>query len=417
MRKMLKLLIALVILYFIAQQVYYLFSKGHAVNYIIKTGDKTINVEEVLEINKTATDGYYIGLNFDDYNIPFKIYKKYIKRKRIVASVDLYYGDAYVCAKINIKNKENETDIKCNRNGIVYYYSTIKGYDTKLDQLIADSDYNSDKYINDEFVTSKDNISYFPNNFIDKQNMILGLYKGVYLFGKSVTNGSRFVQLFDKDQYVKTIEGIVDGYYVVANYNDVHEFLSLTSINISNGTKDEITSQDYIPFTSYIQGAADGKLYILDIDNKKQYAVDPKRKNIEVVGNSNTGAQIYTKDGWVTKNMNEVIDSKMKFENNESTSFNNVKYDKVKLVGDSIYYLYKANGNQYNVYMIYKEDKNYTKNYVFTTTDINRISYVGGNVYYIFDDEIRVFTINSGIKKLVKYNEIKYNTNLNFYVY
>ena len=60
---------------------------------------------------------------------------------------------------------------------------------------------------------------------------------------------------------------------------------------------------------------------------------------------------------------------------------------------------------------------NYTKNYVFTTTDINRVSYIGGDVYYIYDDEIRLFTTNNGTRKLVKNNEIRYNANLNFYVY
>ena len=417
MRKMLKLLIALVILYFIAQQLFYLFSTGHTVEYSVKSGDIAVNIKEVLSAKKVSTDGYYIELNFDGNVIPFKVYKKYSKRKRMVNNVDIYYGDSYVCAQISLKNKPNETDIKCVRNGVVYYYSAIKGYDAKLDGLIASSNYDSTKYINDEFVSTKENVAYYPNNYINNQNIALAAYKGAYLFGKNVTGGARYLQLFDKDQYSKSLETLVDSYYVVANYNDVHEFIGFYAINLATGDKTEIKGADAISFNSYIQGSVDGKMYLIDIDNKIQYSVEPKRRGIEFVGNANTGAQVYTKDGWVTKNMNEVIDARMKFENSDTTVFNGVQYDKVKVIDDSLYYLYKANGNRYNVYMVYKEDSNYTKNYVFTTTDINRVSYIGGDVYYIYDDEIRLFTTNNGTRKLVKNNEIRYNANLNFYVY
>ena len=417
MKKMLRLLITLAILYFIIQQSFYFFSKGHTVEYNIKSGDTAINVKEVLSAKKESTDGYYIELNFNENVIPFKIYKKYNKRKRIVSSVDLYYGDAYVCAKINLKNKDNEADIKCTRNGITYYYNAIKGYDAKLDNLIAESNYDNAKYISDEFVSTKDNITYYPNNSYGNQNLLLATYKGVYLFGKDVTGGARYIQLFDRDQYSKNLEGLVDNFYVVANYNDVHEFLSFYAINLTTGDKIDISGADAISFSSYIQGTVDGKLYLIDIDNKTQYSVEPKRRGIEFVGNSNTGAQIYTKDGWVTKNMNEVIDSRMTFGVNESINIDTTGYEKAKVLNSNVYYLYKKKGSVYNVYVVYGEDDNHTRNYVFTTTDINRISYIGGNVYYIYDDEIRMLTSEGVIKKLVKYNEIKYNTTLNFYAY
>nr|MBP3258558.1 hypothetical protein [Bacilli bacterium] len=417
MRKMLKLLIALVILYFIIQQLFYLFSKGHTVEYIVKSGNTAINVKEILSAKKESTDGYYIELNFDDKVIPFKVYKKYNKRKHMVTDVDLFYGDAYICAKISIKNKTNETDMKCTRNGVVYYYNAIKGYDAKLDGLVSASNYDSTKYVNDEFVSTKDNIEYFPNNYIDNQNIALATYKGTYLFGKNVTGGARYVQLFEKDQYSKTLETLVDNYYVVANYNDVHEFLGFYAINLATGDKREIKGADAISFNSYIQGSVDGKMYLIDIDNKVQYSVEPKRRGIEFVGNTNTGAQIYTKDGWVTKNMNEVVNSRETFSMEEIVPIDVNGYEKAKMVDANLYYLFRKNGSVYNAYIVYAEDNNYTKNYAFTTTDINRINYIGGNVYYIYDDEIRIFTAEGVNKKIVKYNEIKYNTNLNFYAY
>ena len=164
MKKMLKLLIALVILYFIIQQVFYLFSSGHETKYTVKVDDKLVNVREVLSSKGEETDGYYIDVNFDDYNIPFKIYKKFSKKRHIVKNIEIFTGDSYTCVKLNIKNKTNETDIKCINKGIVYYYSNLKGLDAKLDNLIASSNYDSSKYISDEFVSAKDNINYYVHH-------------------------------------------------------------------------------------------------------------------------------------------------------------------------------------------------------------------------------------------------------------
>lgn len=419
MRKMFKLLVVLFIIYFAIQYCFYFFGRGHNITYNLKINDMPVVIEEILKVNKEETDGYYININFDNKSIPFKILKKYNRQKKIVTNVDLLYGDTYTCAFVNIKNDINATDIKCLKDGMIYYYSTIKGNDSKLDSLVSNTQYNVAKYTNDTYNGDKDNIRYYPYNYVDNYGIVIGHYQGVYLFGNEVTNKSRFIQLFSNDVYSKDIEGLAGKYYITADYNASHEFVRFNAVNILTGTSEQINSEYNISFNSFVQGSIDNKLYLIDINNKRQYSIDPKSKKVEIVGDLNRGAQIYTDEGILTKNINEVIDKKIKFFDNTLTTLNDKSYDYIRYVGDKNkeYYIFEKRGQLYDVYLVYSEDISYRKNYVFTTTDINRLFFKGGYVYYINEDELKVFGSDIGNKTLIKYSELKYNPTLKYYVY
>ena len=155
------------------------------------------------------------------------------------------------------------------------------------------------------------------------------------------------------------------------------------------------------------------------MQKKKQYVINPKKKKIEIVGDENSGVLVYTKEGMITKNINEVIDNKIKFYDKTVDQINEIKYDNLKLIGNEngIYYYYVKNGSLYDAYMIYAQDKNQTRHYLFSTTDIARIKYRHDNIYYIYDDEIRCIGPRTGIRTIVKFSELKFNTNLNYFVY
>ncbi|MBR1376438.1 MAG: hypothetical protein IJ565_01355 [Bacilli bacterium] len=419
MKKMFKLLVIMFIFYFAIQSFFYLFSKGHSVSYKLEVNGTDVYIDEVLTIKKEYTDGYYFNINFDNYNIPFKVLNTYKRQRRIIDNVALFYGDSYVCANIAIKEDYNVSDIKCIKDNVIYFYNSIKGNDDKLDSLVASSNYDSSKYLSEGANAEKDNITYYYNNYIDTQTILLSGYKGVYLFGKNVTNNARYIALYTNDHYVKDLEGVVGKYYVSPDYNNAHEFLTVNVINIATGVTEKITSPDFISFSSYIQGTMEDKMYLIDTEYKKQYVIDLKNKNIEVIGNVNRGASAYTKDGWVTKNINELIDSKEKFYDNVVDSLNSKTYDYIKFVGGEVgvYYVYINNGAGYDAYVVYSEDSEYRLNYAFSCTDYNRVNYVNGYVYYSNGDQLRVFRSDIGNKTILKYNELNYNNNLNYYVY
>lgn len=419
MKKMLKLLITMFVLYFAIEYLFYFLGSGHTITYNLKNEFGEYTIDEILTSKRSESDGYYFNVKFDEYSIPFKVLKKYNKQKRVVADVNTYYGDYYVCANITLKKDKNASDIKCIRDGIVYFYSSIKGYDTKLDLLVAASDYDMAYFAGDNSNTDKDSMKYYPNNYVDKHNLVISYYKGIYLYGRSVTGNARYISLFENDKYAKEVEGISSKYYVVPDYNKSHESMEFYSVNIDTGVEALIHSDKAISFSSFVQGTKNDNLYIIDMENKIQYTIDAKHKKIEAVGNENTGAQVYTKDGWVTKNINEVIDGKIKFYDNEVEEINGVKFDYAKLIGgeNGTYYAYVKNGSAYDAYIIYNQDKEYKRNYIFSCTDVGRIQYKDGYVYYIYDDTLNVFGPNIGNRTILKFKELKFNSNINYYVY
>ena len=80
------------------------------------------------------------------------------------------------------------------------------------------------------------------------------------------------------------------------------------------------------------------------------------------------------------------------------------------------YYLYRKNGNKYDVYRINIQDKSGLI-YLFSTQSIDSISYVDDYVYFINDNKIKVYNDKFGIRNLIEYEELEFNEDINFYVY
>ncbi len=412
MKKMFKLLVILFILYFGVQQLYVFLNREHSVSYKIHD----VMVNELYRNKKGITDGYYFDVVYNEYSFPFKIFDKLNKQKHIIDDVKIYEGDIYVCANISIKKDFNATNIKCYKDDVLYYYSDIKGIDSKLDNMIKESAYDINKFTGDSKGENKDDVTYYINNFYKKHNILLSVYKGAYLFGNKVTNNARFIKLFDKDQYNKGLEYALDKYYIVADYNDTHEFLSLKRINIATGGLDEIKIVDPISFDSFIQGGVDNKLYIIDRPNKAQYEIDLKTKTEDMVGGINSGAQVYTNNEWKTLNINDVINDNIVFNDDVSNLVYGNQYEFVKHYGN-IYVVFEKNEDYYDAYMIYEEDNWHAKNHIFKCSDPSKVTYKNGYFYYTLDDEIKIFKDSIGNRTLIKYSELKYNKNLNYFVY
>ena len=414
MKKMFKLLITLTILYFIGIQIYLFFKTHHAVSYSIVDNDKTYNIEEVFSYNKLGNDGYYIKVSFDDYNIPVRLYGKYYKQKNIVTNVKTFYGDIYTCVNIAVKGNFNITDIKCIKDDVVYFYSNIKGEDALLDSQINSSSYNHSLFVGNTNASAKDNISYYVDNFVDKINVLVADYKGAYLFGKNVTNNSRFIKLFEQDKYTKPLETTASKYYIVADYNSSHDFTYFNIVNMITGVSADIQLNNPISFNSYIQGVVGESMYIIDKDSKEQHEINLKTKSDTEVGNISTGAKMYINGEWTTKNINFVIDNNEVFETEKPVVLENLLY--LNKIGEdnSITYGYLPSLDGYDVYVIYKDG---VKNFAFKTTNIEKLLYKDGYVFYINDESIYAFRDDFGSKKIVTYSELKYNKGLNYFVY
>ena len=180
MKKMFKLLVTMFILYFGIEYLFYFLGSGHSITYNLKNEQGEYVIDEMLTAKRLESDGYYFNVKFGEYSIPFKVLKKYNKQKRVISDVTTYYGDSYVCASITLKKEKNVSDIKCLRDGIVYFYSSIRGNDARLDQLVSESGYDVALFTGDGAFTDKDDMRYYANNYVDKYNVVISYYKGFH---------------------------------------------------------------------------------------------------------------------------------------------------------------------------------------------------------------------------------------------
>ena len=174
MRRMFNLLLTLLTIYLGTRLLLGLISKGHNIVYNI---DKYEIIEQYTHNNKEEKNNYYIEIKDNSTNYNFKIYKNLLNREKIVKEIEKYAGNSYSCIKVKFYINE-EIDIICNKNNILYNYSTIKGQDKILDQKIQKTDYDISKYIGTNDIYRKDFVKIYKNNLIKNKNMVILNYRG-----------------------------------------------------------------------------------------------------------------------------------------------------------------------------------------------------------------------------------------------
>ena len=289
----------------------------------------------------------------------------------------------------------------CTKDNIIYYANTLNNEDIK-------KEFEKYKYKN-KYQDKTKQISISNTQSIYKENIkkntyiALETYKGLKLFNGKETE----IKLFENDVYKKPISIFTDKYYLVADYNSEYTFNKMNLVNIINGEKITIRSYDDISFDSYIMGEVEGKIYLFDKENNKEYEIDLEEKMINQIGNKNN--IIYYNGKWTTITLNEAKSGK-KF-----TTHKDIKgYEKVDKI-NNYYYFYKKDNNKYQVYRADKNNKN-LKTYLFDTTDITNITYINDNIYYKYLNTFNIYSRN-GSRKLISDKEIEFNSDISFGIY
>lgn len=419
MKRMFQLLIILFLIYFGIEFIYNFLGDGHDVNYTLNINNVEIKIHEILSLNGEEADNYFLDITKGEVSIPFKIYNTYSKRQKIVKNVTFFEDNNNVCAYVELKEEETNSNIKCIRNGIAYDYIDFKGKSSKIDSMIDELKIDFSRFQSDKSktITKFSNMSVYPNDFPKNMYMILENYRGVYLLGSEVNNYIRTIQFFNQDVYNPVLSAVVGKYYVVANYNANHEFHEFHLLNLVVGDTTKFKFDSYISFNSFVQGVHDNKLYIVDKDNKVQYVVDPYKKTVNVNTDINNMAEVYKNGKREAVNVNEIIDKKIVF-TNEFSEYGGKTYSRVLLDGtdkSGTYYLFEKSGDKYDVYLVYTGSE--VKTYAFTTSSKDTIQISNSYVYYLDEDVVMVYSPSFGKKEVLKNTELKYNSDLKFLVY
>ena len=419
MKKLVRLLTILVVLYFGIEISFVNLSKGHNLEYKIKSNKKIFNIKEIyVQRTKKEKTNYYFEIKVDDTIFNYQTYNNYKRANYIIKKIDYYEDSSYKC--INIKDKEEQSisDILCIKDNIEYYYNSIKGQDKELDKFVSNLK-GYKKYTDNKKEQIKATpITLYTKNIVDKHYIALQNYKGIYLINKK--DKVKNVSIFKNDIYTNESSIVSNNFYISADYNQKYKFHEFYLVNIKNGKKKRLASDDEISLDSYIQGTVDKEIYLFDKSSKLQYRINLKNKTVNVSGRTSEGIQIYKDDKFEIGSAYDASTNKVLFNKYTSnTKFNNKEYARVDKVGNiksGYYYLYEKNKDSYNVYRVSIQNKNILT-YLFTIDDIENIYYYDDYVYFKDGKYIKYYQNNTGIKTLLKNNEFEFNKSLKFGLY
>lgn len=418
MKKLLKTLLLLIILYFSLKLCIKYFGKGHEVSY--KIGDLTIN--EKLSINqKNQIDNYLITIKDNNFNIQLQILDDFNKNKKILKEVYIEKINNQICLLPIFKDNKILTDIMCINNNIINNYNSLKGSIHELDNFanrMIEYGYNFKQYENNlkNFDRNK-TLTLYRDNIVKNHFIALNDYRGIITINTK-DKKLNSIKLFNKDIYDVSLATGIKNKYIIFDYNSKYQFSKIYLIDLFNNKKKEIKTNYQISNNSKIVGLYKNSVYLIDYNSKSEYEINLKKEKIVEVGNK--------KRGYITSNCQEIvkIDSSVILGNNYVMPNcyevdNNQQYDRVDLVGGSksgYYYYYQKTIDGYKVYRSNVINPN-QKLYITTLDNIDHIQYSNKFIYYIKDNQINYYSDATGIRTLLENSEFEFNKTLNYYLY
>lgn len=372
--------------------------------YKVVTNSLNFEVYDSFTYNKkNEADNHYYEIKFGDIIYNFYVFNS--NKKMVIDNI--YYGKYadFSCILPSFKG-EFLTDILCNRDGIIYNFS-----DLNFDLPDVFKNYYVQKGKN--YFRDYDGIQYNSNAkiFSDYFVSIAG-YKYLYLLNKE----NKF-KIFENDTYKRNISMFIDNYYFSADYSQNNYFNKFYLFNVNDGSRTEIGSNFKISFDSYIQGYYDNCIYIFDRNDRKQYKIDVKHKEISIVGDSRKGITVFNGDSFYNVNAGNAYNNEILFFSNNISSDN--IYKKIEKVGTNLsgyYYFYLYHDGVYSVYRACIRNKN-IKTYLFDVDSIKRIKYQNDFVFYVDDNKLNYYSLKYGIDTIIVYDEFSFNDNLLYGVF
>ncbi len=320
-------------------------------------------------------------INFDikknDIEYSFSLNKNYSKR-HVIKQIKEYEEDDVNCIYPIIDNVK--TFILCNKDNQPIHFSLInketfsnflnKNYKLKTEKL--DKKYK--------------NINLY--NYDDSIYLVWNYDSIIYLNEE----GNKKMSLFESEVLDTSLITLSDNQLLIPNYDEKYSFKSIYLLDVIKFEK-ELWELDYeISYDSYINGIEDSNIYLVDRKNKTQYKINPHRKKIEVINDKENSPVIYN-NGWENISIKRLVNNDYKFEKNKAFNYS---YDKNKL-----------NLNTYtNKEILLLEQKN-----------IKIIYSSNHKVYYLKEDDLFVFDLFYGTKKLLSYFEWNFNNHNKIFIY
>ena len=341
-------------------------------------------------------DYYQFVIKSGDGGIYFFDLLQKFSNKRMISDIKLMSGNNLVCINPIYKNHKND-DIYCLLDNLyVSNYYLLKNGNKDFLSIIKKNNISVDKY--NESSLSKDykNIKVYQKNIADNNIFIIWNYNGFYVLNNKKLS---YKKIIDYDLYDNVMSTISGNYFVLFNNNSVNGIDKLYYYNFKDDKVRTFKINVLINKDSYINGVYNNIIYVTDRKAKKQFAIDIYKKSINLVGSEDLKYIGYDNDKKLLLDKNvffksDYIFSNKKIVSNDITSSDNlVKYGK---------YYYFFEGNKF-----YKSLNNYKK-LLFELDNIKYFYIYNDNIVVVADKSLYLYN-DSGLKKILDSNELKYN--------
>jgi len=241
-------------------------------------------------------------------------------------------------------------------------------------------------------------INIYQENF-QNEHLILWNYKGIYVINK---DDNQYQKVLKKDLYDNIMSCIVDKYYVLFDNSSVNGIENIYYYDLKKHKLNTFKLEKKLSKNTYINGVIDNLIYVTDKKSKIEYSIDIRRNKINEVDNNQTEYILY-------KNNKKKILSKSDFLIKEQY-FNDTKVENKELDCDEIknygnYYYCLKDGDLLKI----TKNKNHYSTTLFHMYDIKDWFVIDNNIYIVKQDSIYSYSENNGMKKLIEYNELRYN--------
>lgn len=320
--------------------------------------------------NYDATEKLYsYEITYKDLNYNFLYESKHLKNQKLIKDIKTIEKDKYIC--LLIESEEIETKPLCSENNQLIDINLLS------DELKAELS---------NYIAKPNQIEETYNNYTiynRENNILIWAYKG---FNYIKNNETTFIKLFDKDIYEIPHATKINNYLVIPNYEQEYNFNVVYIIDLETEEIDTWKLDYEISFDSYIAGINNRSIYLIDNKNKIEYELVPHKKRMRILATSKKQGIIY-KNGIEEKiSMNKLASNTIKF-----TYKNNYHYT---IEDNKLYLTYLDDSNKIRV----------SNQKVSSIVSINK-----DDVYYLVEENLYHYSLNTGEQKLVSYSEWQFN--------
>lgn len=407
-------LILLFISYFTIQWAFVYLSKGHDVSYSIKKDSQEFVVHELFKSNqKKDKDNYFIQIDVDGITFEYQIFDNFEKASKIIKDIYYYSDEKQICILPKFRDSQFLFDVMCFDGELFRYYHSMENSNDSLVSFVNSLSEHGYEKVNwstsNKSMSKKDSVTVY-NNLLANHVIGISNYKGTF----KITDAGKIedYSIFPNDVYQRNISAFIKNLYITFD-NSSNKFIV---IDLLDGTNFEIISNYDFSTSTYILGSVDNSLYLYDENEKNEYEVNLKKKEISVIENEDDSIKVYSNNKWESMSI-EQIDKNATFSTIETASYEK-DYDLILKDGYEYGYMYYFK-KENTIYNVYRSNINDQKNmtYLFSTTDLNRLILLDNTVYYLKNNDLYYYNDKTGNRKVLTNSELEFNKTIKFGVF